>query len=77
MTNIFLVIEERKAMAKKDEKKPKVVSRGICIVCGNERAVAQQTGVPLQFYEDDEFCSAKCAREHYGTQLTGTAPTST
>lgn len=52
---------------------PKVRRDGKCFVCKKERPFNPQRGVPFEAYTRDPFCSAVCARKHYGTSLTTAA----
>ena len=40
-----------------------------CAVCGRKRVVPKTTYATREQYEVDPFCSAKCARKHYGVKL--------
>jgi endogenous inhibitor of DNA gyrase (YacG/DUF329 family) len=54
---------------------PKVRRDGTCYVCKSPRPFNPQKGVPYEAYTADPFCSATCARVHFGTTLTYTKTT--
>jgi len=51
-----------RAPARRVETDPPTRLDGACFVCEGERKG------PVGLAHDDPFCSAKCAREHYGAQ---------
>lgn len=56
-------------MTKAKRIKPPVAAVVVCIVCGKQREIGQQAGVPRAHYETDPFCTSACARKYYGTEL--------
>lgn len=56
-------------MAQKKQTVPELLVLGKCKQCGGERRVNRNRLVPLQHYEDDEFCSSTCARKYHGAEI--------
>lgn len=61
-------------MARTEPPEPPARLDGLCIVCLKPRKLPTTRYIDRAVYEAEPFCSSKCARRYFGTELPPAAP---